>query len=295
MAWIESHQSLSRHRKTLRAAKLLRCDRHKLIGHLHELWWWALDNAEPDGRLPGITPGELAEAAGYTKEGFTDALIEAGFVEVVDSELTLHDWYDYAGKLNDRRAVTRQSNRERQQRRRDKQRDTTPPVTRDRHADVTRDRRDENVTVTTLPNQPNQPNQPAAVAASAAAAAEEPAGRIFRAWEAATGTTVTRQTGERIDHWLEALPEAAVLKAIVETGNNGAKRWSYTEAILERFQRDGWEVDSKPAQSSAAPAGPYRTPLRVPPPVTRETIMASGRTAEEADEILSRMKTGGPR
>lgn len=44
-----------------------------------------------------------------------------------------------------------------------------------------------------------------------------------------------------------------------------------------------------------APTGPYRTPLRVPPPVTRETIMASGRTAEEADEILSRMKTGGPR
>lgn len=44
MAWIESHQTLSRHRKTLRAAALLHVDRHKMIGHLHELWWWALDN-----------------------------------------------------------------------------------------------------------------------------------------------------------------------------------------------------------------------------------------------------------
>ena len=54
MAWIESHQSLSRHRKTLAVVAELKVDRHKLIGHLHELWWWALDNATAEGALGQI-------------------------------------------------------------------------------------------------------------------------------------------------------------------------------------------------------------------------------------------------
>src|SRR5262245_39657575 len=109
MSWIESHQSLSRHRKTIKAAKVLGCDRHKLIGHLHELWWWGLDNADRQGNLPGISGGELAEAAGWydRKKDLTTALVEAGFVEVIEGGFRLHDWYEYAGKLNAKRAKDR--------------------------------------------------------------------------------------------------------------------------------------------------------------------------------------------
>ena len=142
MAWIESHQSLSRHRKTMRAAKLLRCDRVKLLGHLHELWWWAIDNASIDGRLGDISAEELAEAACWPRGGqaFTAALIDAGFVDQDGPELILHDWYEYAGKLNDQRELRRQSNRERQQRRRDKLRDSGAAVS-DVGVTVTRDSR----------------------------------------------------------------------------------------------------------------------------------------------------------
>lgn len=115
MAWIESHQSLSRHRKTLKTAGRLMVDRHKLIGHLHELWWWALDNVEVDGRLTDLTPYEIGLAAQWEgdHQEFIGALIDGGFVDQNGDELVLHDWYDYAGKLMDRRSQEKLRSRER--------------------------------------------------------------------------------------------------------------------------------------------------------------------------------------
>ncbi len=94
MAWIESHQSLSRHRKTLKTAGRLSVDRHKLIGHLHELWWWALDNVGVDGKLTDMTPYEIALAAQWDGDHneFVDALVEGGFLEFKNDGYCLHDW-----------------------------------------------------------------------------------------------------------------------------------------------------------------------------------------------------------
>lgn len=100
MAWIESHQSLSRHKKTLRAVALLGVDRHKLLGHLHELWWWGLNNVPLDGSLGDLSDGEIAEAAEWDSdaEKFVQVLTQVGFIDVKRNSRKLHDWYDYAGK-----------------------------------------------------------------------------------------------------------------------------------------------------------------------------------------------------
>ena len=50
MAWIESHQELRHHYKTKRLARELKVTVAAAIGHLHCLWWWAIDFA-PDGDL----------------------------------------------------------------------------------------------------------------------------------------------------------------------------------------------------------------------------------------------------
>src|SRR5690606_27297172 len=113
VAYIESHQTLSRHKKLLRLVRYLQADKHKLIGHLHELWWWALDNVPADGNLGDLTDEEIAFAAewdGDPKE-FCRGLIEAGFIDETPSGRYLHDWYDYAGKLLDRRAADRERKR----------------------------------------------------------------------------------------------------------------------------------------------------------------------------------------
>ena len=111
MAWIESHQSLGHHRKTLQVAAALKVDRHKVIGHLQVLWWWGLDNADSSGKLGQVGAGAIAEAAEWPAKGavqFVQALLDAGFLERDQDGFSLHDWYDYAGKLNAARAKNRE-------------------------------------------------------------------------------------------------------------------------------------------------------------------------------------------
>jgi hypothetical protein len=99
MAWIESHQTLLKHPKTLLLVGQLATDKYKVIGHLHAMWWWALDLADAEGNLPpGTSDAAIADGAGWPIEqakAFVKALRSAGFLE--KKGYVLHDWPDYAG------------------------------------------------------------------------------------------------------------------------------------------------------------------------------------------------------
>src|SRR5690606_41398672 len=75
-------------------------DKPRLIGPLHELWGWALDNVQRNGDFGDITTAEIAQGAGWEgdPEGFVTALIAAGFIDRVDDGLFLHDWEDYTAR-----------------------------------------------------------------------------------------------------------------------------------------------------------------------------------------------------
>lgn len=99
MAWIESHQDLARHPKLLQFAASLEVSENEAIGIIHKLWWWALDYAE-DGDIGKYPLGAISMACGYhDPDRFMDALISAGFVDVVGEHTLIHDWWDYAGKF----------------------------------------------------------------------------------------------------------------------------------------------------------------------------------------------------
>lgn len=122
MAWIESHQSLLKHKKTLATAGRLSVDRHKLIGHLHALWWWGLDNVGVDGCLGNMGSFEVATAAEWDgdADAFTEALIYGGFIDSTDGGLYLHEWYDYAGRLIEAREAEKERSRRRREERKKK-------------------------------------------------------------------------------------------------------------------------------------------------------------------------------
>lgn len=110
MAWLEVHQELPSHPKTVKAGRLLDIRRTSVVGHMVSLWLWALDHAQ-DGDLSGYDADEIANAAGWDGEpqAFVDALLtcgrqgKAGFLEIVDEKLLIHDWLEYTGKLIERR------------------------------------------------------------------------------------------------------------------------------------------------------------------------------------------------
>jgi hypothetical protein len=101
MAWIESHQQLGRHPKMVRLAARVRACRPQVIGHLHYLWWWAVDFA-PSGDLSAFAADEIAAASEWNGDAnlWLAALKEIGWI---DDTGHLHDWFDYAGKLIERR------------------------------------------------------------------------------------------------------------------------------------------------------------------------------------------------
>lgn len=116
VAWIPSHQTLRDHRKVKRAARLLNISIPTLIGHLHLLWWWALDQA-PDGDVTICDALDLAEAALF--DGDPDLLIQSlvdcggkdgfGFLErTEEGRLVIHDWADFGGRYLVKKEQTRE-------------------------------------------------------------------------------------------------------------------------------------------------------------------------------------------
>ena len=149
----------------MRLCSLLRISRPTAIGHLHLLWWWALDNVGPDGNLGDISDEEVAMAAQWDGDPheFADALTRSGFVDVVeDGSRWLHDWWDYAGKILDRRARDRE--RMRQARGSPSSRDPSPEPSRypsqERPATVAGPSEDGSETVRRTQPNPTQPTYP---------------------------------------------------------------------------------------------------------------------------------------
>lgn len=119
MAWIESHQSLKDHPKTRKMARVLGISIPATIGHLHCLWWWALDYAD-DGQLNKYEPLDIAIGGEWDGDPgtFVDSLVSAGFLDETDTGLEVHDWQDYGGKL----LARKQANAKRAQEARDAKR-----------------------------------------------------------------------------------------------------------------------------------------------------------------------------
>ncbi len=104
MVYIELHQSLLTHRKTLRLARLLSEERVTTVGRLVMLWSWALDNA-PDGVIARGDLDIVADVMCWASDPdvLCRMLVEAGFLEDHGETMAIHDWYDYAGRLVEKR------------------------------------------------------------------------------------------------------------------------------------------------------------------------------------------------
>lgn len=110
MAWIESHQELGSHPKTVKLARLLDIPKAQVVGHLHYLWWWATDYAQ-DGNLARFDALDIAIGSEWKDDPIVwlNALERVGFLDADYDEngdvyeRHVHDWHEYAGKLIERR------------------------------------------------------------------------------------------------------------------------------------------------------------------------------------------------
>ena len=97
---------MAKHPKTLKLARLLNIDRRYAVGLLHDLFSWGLSAAGKYRELRGMTAEDIALALDFPRRrgiSAVEALVESGYLEYDGTCYAIHDWYDYAGKLMDRR------------------------------------------------------------------------------------------------------------------------------------------------------------------------------------------------
>ncbi|MCM3783697.1 DnaD domain protein [Neobacillus mesonae] len=248
MAWIESHQELARHPKAKRFARLLGVTLPAAIGHLHFFWWWAMDYAQ-DGDISKYEKEDIADASHWEGDPETlySALLGSKFI---DEDGFIHDWFDYAGRLVEKR----EQNKERKRRSRANKKDgqsSHAPVTRD--VPVT----DESVTGLPNPTQPNptepyptKPNQP-----------EIGGGDLnpYRIFEQEGFGTISPVIQDQIDdlivdygiHWYKEAMKIAVL--------NGKRTLRYVNGILMKWKANGidepWKEEKQGAESEGRTKG----------------------------------------
>lgn len=93
MAWIESHQELERHPKTLKLMSLTGGTLDDTLGKLHRFWWWCLAYAE-DGDLRKY---DLKIISSYLNID-SEKLVEAGWIDITPY-LRVHDWLKYVHRF----------------------------------------------------------------------------------------------------------------------------------------------------------------------------------------------------
>lgn len=120
MSWFPLEQALWTHRKTYALAEGLGIDEVHAGGLVARLWSWSLDNARADfeqrrGLLTGVVHLAIARGAGWKHDAdaFVQALVCAGFLDQDGDDLVIHDWFDYAGRLLERRKKDRERKRAR--------------------------------------------------------------------------------------------------------------------------------------------------------------------------------------
>ena len=100
MPWIESHQELERHPKTLDLMNLMGWDIDITIGKLHRFWWWCVDYAE-DGDLRKHNDNRLSAAVGVlpsASKQFMLAMVQSGWIDR-EPYFRVHDWWHYFGEF----------------------------------------------------------------------------------------------------------------------------------------------------------------------------------------------------
>lgn len=240
MAWVKSHQEIRQHPKTRRLARLLGISVPQAVGHLHLLWWWAVDYAG-DGDLSDYDAYDIADAAMWEgdPEGWVAALVTAGYIDRQEGgSLVLHDWNEYQGNYIEKREKATKRKRKSRASHNDVTRDTSVTdaghdvLDRDLDLDKTReeqkhqqqqhaDAREE------LPLQPIERDQAGFVA-------------VKDAVEKATGRLTTEfQVSKLLLFALDDGLDIALILRAIEQAAMGGKDMRYAASILRSWRDKG--------------------------------------------------------
>lgn len=260
MAWIESHQGLSAHPKTKKLMRRLKVPGPVIVGHLHYLWWWALDFAQ-DGEITQYDHFDIADACEWKGDAndFYEALIHSGFIDKQHDRYFIHDWHDYAGKLIEIRK--KDADRKKKAREKGKVSSGSPedvqwtssghPTDSEgqrtesiRDLDLDLDLKESTTTATTSEAISEIRKGSAQLAVGSAPV---PIENPFRLFESEGFGTLSATIGEKLGDFIDTYGERWVCEAMKDAAYHQKRSLPYVRSILERYRISGvdepWTVE----------------------------------------------------
>ncbi|HCW79847.1 MAG TPA: hypothetical protein DG942_01935 [Ruminococcaceae bacterium] len=262
--WIELHQEMPRHPKTLALAQALKVSRREAVGILVDLWTWGLSCADEDGRLKSIGDEGIALALDWPSKKAGDlaqAFVQCGWLDRLDDgTYRLHDWPDYTSKLSEKR---KDAERKRQARKhgqsKEKQTKTPdvsercPPNVRGQSADNPRnvrtmsraESRNPRAGITSTSTKPNQdklsdnntPSSPTVEDTGHDAGAGTDFGCICQAFEAKINPMPSAKDGSVLSELYRDYPVQRILDAIDEAARCQGRSAPYVRSVLQNEDR----------------------------------------------------------
>ncbi len=275
--WIELHQEMPRHPKTLALAQALKVSRREAVGILVDLWTWGLSCADEDGSLKAIGDEGIALALDWPikKAGrLVEAFVRCGWLDRLDDgTYRLHDWPDYTSKLSEKRKDAERKRKARKhgqsREKTEKHEDTSarhPENVRGQSADnpanvhqMSRaERRNPHAGITQpvpVPNQdkPSVNNTPSGSTVEGADAsanlpdggAGKDFGRICQAFEDKVNPMPSSKDGVILSELYRDYPMQRILDAIAETARCQGRSASYLRSVLRNDGRE--QKERRPA------------------------------------------------
>ncbi len=102
--WIPRCKGLNRKPEVLAVSRLTGLTRHTVADLLMEFWEWA-DSETQDGILRGLTLNELLQAIHGTDERFWLAVVQSGWLQIIDGGLAIPNFERWLGRNAKRRLL----------------------------------------------------------------------------------------------------------------------------------------------------------------------------------------------
>lgn len=265
--WIELHQEMPRHPKTLALAQALKVSRREAVGILVDLWTWGLSCADEDGNLKAIGDEGIALALDWPirKAGaLVKAFVSCGWLDNLENgKYRLHDWPDYTSKLSEKRKDAERKRRERKAAKRPDASASRPQSVPGQSADSPTLTTRAGITPPhqTEPNQDklsvnNTPSSPTGEKpASANAGAGQDFGCVCQAFENTVNPAPSSKDGMILSELYRDYPAQRILDAITETARCQGRSASYVRSVL---QNDSREQHERPSASDPDLTDPER-------------------------------------
>lgn len=254
--WIELHQEMPKHPKTLALAQALKVSRREAVGILIDLWTWGLSCADEDGSLKSIGNDGIALALDWPikKSGaLVKAFVGCGWLDDLgNGQYRLHDWPDYTSRLSEKR---KDAERKRAARKATKQADKSehrPQNVRGQSPDSPEQNAVNPRAGITPPNQ-TEPNHRLSVinTPSSSTVEDDGAGPDFgtvcQTFENTVNPMPSPKDGTILSELYRNYPIQRVLDAITETARCKGRSASYVRSVLQNADR---EAKAPPGTSS---------------------------------------------